>query len=161
MLFRSNMSLSLPTAEGDVRYQAVFKDQDNVGGNYHPTTNKIHIKTNTSGTYMVRQNEMDFSDIESKTLEMQEAIKILASKGILEGKTATTFEPDTLLSRAEVASMLVRAVYQYDKNADGGYIDVTPADWFFGVAGSAKNYGIIEGYVDNTFRGSLDSKKAE
>ena len=41
-----------------------------------------------------------------------------------------------------------------DENKDnGGFSDVTTDKWYYGVAGASKEYNIISGYDDNTFRG--------
>ena len=58
------------------------------------------------------------------------------------------------ISRAEIAALLLRVLSQVDPNADGGFEDVKQTDWFYGTAGSAKKYGMIKGFEDNTFRGN-------
>ena len=92
---------------------------------------------------------------------MQEAIKLLASKGIINGTSETEFSPDKSISRAEVAAIILRTLSKLDENADGGFSDVTKSNWFYGTAGSAKNAGIINGYEDNTFRGNVVIPKVQ
>ncbi|MGL5675266.1 MAG: S-layer homology domain-containing protein [Cellulosilyticaceae bacterium] len=149
-----NVTIALPKDQGDTVYQAVFKNDEVIGGKYNPATDKVEVKTKEGGRYKVKENRKNFSDIQHKNKEMQEAIQVLASKGIINGKTATTFAPDDKISRAEIASMLVKTVYEYDHYANGGFKDIKPTDWYYGAAGSAKNQGIIGGYEDNTFRGN-------
>ena len=74
---------------------------------------------------------------------MQESIKILAAKGIIEGTSAKEFSPDDTITRAEIAALLLRVLSQVNPNADGEFKDVKKSDWFYGTAGSAKNYGLI------------------
>jgi len=155
-----NITVSLPKASGDAKYQAVLKqDGTPVGGKYNPATNAIDVKIRESGTYTVKENKKDFTDIQTKSNEMQEAIRVLASKGIISGTSATTFSPDSPISRAEIAALIVRTLSKLDPNADGGFSDVSRNDWYFGVAGSSKKYNIVKGYDDNTFRGGTTITK--
>ena len=138
----------------DETYVAVVDEEGNpVGGKYNPATGTLEAKLTESGVYQVVNNEKDFADIKAKSQEMQEAIKLLASKGIINGTTETMFEPDSTISRAEVTALLMRTLSLLDPNADGGFADVTPQNWYYGAAGSAKEHNIINGFEDNTFRG--------
>lgn len=139
----------------DTKYMAIVDENGNpVGGRYNPATGVVEAKINASGVYQVVNNEKDFNDIKDKSREMQESIKILASKGIIEGTSETEFSPDDSISRAEIAALLLRVLSRDDPNADGGFADVKKSDWFYGTAGSSKNYGMIMGFEDNTFRGN-------
>jgi hypothetical protein len=82
---------------------------------------------------------------------MQEAINILAAKGIISGTSATTFSPDAPITRAEIAALITRTLSKFDSNADGGFADVSRNDWFFGAAGSAARHGIMNGTSATTF----------
>ena len=75
---------------------------------------------------------------------MQDAIKVLAAKGVINGTSETTFSPDDSISRAEIAALIMRTLSRLDPNEDGGFVDVTKDNWFFGVAGSSRKHGIIK-----------------
>ncbi|MGN1318309.1 MAG: S-layer homology domain-containing protein [Lachnospirales bacterium] len=157
----TKVSVSFPniTTEG---YKAVLNAEgEAIGGKYNPITKELSAKINESGIYSVANNEKDFADIKDKANEMQNAIKLLASKGIINGTSTTEFSPDKSISRAEVAAIILRTISKLDPNADGGFVDVEKADWFYGVAGSSKNAGIIKGYEDNTFRGKVVIPKVQ
>ena len=124
-----------------------------IGGKYNPVTGEIEAKISESGVYSVEHNEKDFADIKDKAAEMQNAIKTLAAKGIINGTSESTFSPDDSISRVEIAALIVRTLSKLDPNENGGFADVTPSNWYFGAAGSCKKYGIINGFEDNTFRG--------
>ena len=62
------------------------------------------------------------------TQEMQDAIKLLASKGVINGTSATTFAPNDPISRAEIAALTIRMLDKLDPNEDGGFSDVTRAN---------------------------------
>ncbi len=148
------VTVSFPGISADDKYMAVVDENGNsVGGKYNPVTGTLEAKLTASGIYRVVNNEKDFADVKSKSKEMQDAIKLLASKGVINGTSETTFAPDSTISRAEIAALLMRTLSLLDPNANGGFIDVTSANWFYGAAGSAKKHNIISGFEDNTFRG--------
>lgn len=154
------MKISFPGLKGDSKYMAIVDENGNpVGGRYNPATGAIEAKISESGVYQIVNNEKDFEDIKHLSKEMQESIKILAAKGIIEGTSEKEFSPEDSISRAEVAALLLRVLSQVDPNADGGFTDVKKSDWFYGTAGSAKAYGMILGFEDNTFRGNLTIAK--
>lgn len=148
------MKVSFPGITGDTKYMSVVDENGNpVGGKYNPLTGCIEAKINAAGVYSVIVNEKDYIDIKNKSAEVQEAIKVLAAKGIINGTSETEFSPDDQITRAEIAALILRILAKNDPNADGGFADVNQQNWFFGTAGSAKKYGLINGYEDNTFRG--------
>jgi len=149
---KENIKISLPPLTGDPTYQAVVNSSGvAVGGKYNPATEMIEVKIKSSDTYMVKENKKDFSDIKNKSVEMQNAIKVLASKGIISGTTATAFSPDASITRAEIAALILRTLSKLDSNANGGFKDVKTSDWYYGVAGSAKQYGIMNGLSVDVF----------
>ena len=147
-----NVKISLPPAPGDTAFQAIMNSQGvAVGGKYNPVTGKLEARINTGDTYTVKENKLNFGDIAAKSNEMRNAINVLASKGIINGTTATTFNPDGTMSRAEIAMLITRTFSKYNANADGGFSDVTKSDWYFGAVGSAKKHGFMVGTNDTTF----------
>lgn len=155
-----SVKISFPGLSADAKYMAIVDENGNpVGGRYNPATGAIEAKISESGVYQIVNNEKDFEDIKHLSDEMQESIKILAAKGIIEGTSAKEFSPEDSISRAEVAALLLRVLSQVDPNADGGFADVKKSDWFYGTAGSAKAYGMILGFEDNTFRGNVTIAK--
>ncbi len=155
-----SVKISFPGLSADAKYMAIVDENGNpVGGRYNPATGAIEAKISESGVYQIVNNEKDFEDIKHLSEEMQESIKILASKGIIEGTSAKEFSPEDSISRAEVAALLLRVLSQVDPNADGGFVDVKKSDWFYGTAGSSKAYGMILGFEDNTFRGNVTIAK--
>ena len=149
------VKISFPGLTGNTRYMAIVDEQGNpVGGRYNPSTGVMEAKINESGIYQLVNNEKNFDDIKDKSEEIQESIKILAAKGIIQGTSETEFSPDDTITRAEIVALLLRVLSQIDPNADGGFDDVKQSDWFFGTAGSSKQYGLVVGFEDNTFRGN-------
>ena len=148
------VKITFPGINVNSKNAAVVDENGNViGGKYNPVTKELEAKISNSGTFSVIDNAKSFSDIKNKSGEVRDAIELLASKGIINGTSETEFSPDSPITRAEVTALVCRIISKYDPNADGGFDDVTKADWYFGAAGSGKNEGIINGYVNNTFRG--------
>ena len=99
-------------------------------------------------------NTCVYFDMEESPAEMRNAVGFLTQKGILNGIDHLNFAPDRKISRSEMAAMLMRLMNLKESNIPSGFSDVLPDDWYYGIinAVSAKKY--IDGYEDNTFRGS-------
>lgn len=80
----------------------------------------------------------------------QEAIEALASRGIISGKDGGVFDPDAAMTRAEFASIVVRALGLPLAPTDR-FTDVKPADWYAPYVGAAYTYGIVSGTTATTF----------
>ncbi len=148
---------------GASRYEAVVSQDSGtaVSSKYNPATGNMDGKVNTSGTYTVRINQKDFTDIGNKSAEMQNAIRDLASKGIIAGTTETTFSPDGTISRAEIAKLLVYTLNWTDSSSVSTFSDVSRSSWYSGVAAVSQKRGLINGYPDNTFRGTTVISKEQ
>ena len=158
----NSITVSLPSDNGDTTYQAVVStDGQATASKYNPATTTMDGKINTSGTYTVKSNEKDFTDIANKSAEMQRAIRYLASKGIINGTTPTTFSPDGSINRAEIATLLVKALGKLDSTATASFSDVTKGNWFYTAAASSQRHKLINGYEDNTFRGTTNINKVQ
>lgn len=92
-----------------------------------------------------------FSDVKSHTNKT--AIEALASRKIINGMGDGTFAPDKNMTRAEFATITVKALGLTAK-ANGSFKDVKTADWFAAYVGTANTYGIVNGVGDNKFNPS-------
>lgn len=98
-------------------------------------------------------NTKQFIDISGKSSEMQKAVTALSKAAIIDGVSETEFAPDTPITHAEIAALLLRMTARAEEVGNGGFVDVTSDKWYYNTAGASKKYGIISGYNDNTFRG--------
>ena len=80
----------------------------------------------------------------------QSAIEAMAARGIINGKTDTSFDPDANMTRAEFATIVVRALGLTPK-ASQVFTDVTAEKWYATYIGTAHQYGIVNGVGDNRF----------
>lgn len=78
------------------------------------------------------------------------AIEALASREIIDGKSAGRFEPDSSMTRAEFAKIIVAALGLTPKTSSP-FTDVTPNDWFAPFVGTAYRYGIVTGTTATTY----------
>lgn len=127
----------------------------------NPFTERIEGKINTSDTYSRGTSQKDFSDIEKKSAEMQKAIRYLASMGVIDGTTKTTFSPDASISRAEIAKLLVVALGKLDSTATTDFKDVSKNNWYYAAAASSQRHGFVNGFEDHTFRGTNSISKVQ
>ncbi len=89
------------------------------------------------------------------------AIESLASRGIINGKSETIFDPDLTMTRAEFATIIVQGL-GLEPKTNNKFSDVKADDWFSPYIGTANNYGIVNGTSDTTFNpnGTISRQEA-
>ena len=71
--------------------------------------------------------------------------------GLMTGTSATTFEPNTSLSRAMLVAVLHRL--EGSPQASGGdFTDVSDGDWYAQAVNWAASVGVVNGFDDGTFQ---------
>ncbi len=75
-----------------------------------------------------------------------EAVAALAKRGIVTGVTEMTFEPDREITRAEFATLAVKAL-NLKSNISAGFTDVPEGAWYAPFVNAAANAGLISGYA--------------
>lgn len=92
-----------------------------------------------------------FSDISGEKFEVNKtAIEGLAERGIINGYSNGTFRPDKTMTRAEFATIVVRAL-GFTPKANTVFSDVADSSWYAPYIGAANSYGIVKGITTNTF----------
>lgn len=117
----------------------------------------IHSWSN--GTYALISHQASFTDISSSW--SQADVTDMASRLVVNGEDGGVFAPDRLVTRAEFAAMMVRALGLSSEKSSITFSDVHDSDWYAGVVGSASNHGLIEGYNDTTFRPNQNITREE
>ena len=95
-------------------------------------------------------HELPFTD----TVEgawYQGAVEYVYRNGIMTGTSATTFEPNTTLSRAMVAQILYNLEGQPTVTGESTFTD-SNTHWAAKAIAWAQKTGVVNGYEDNTFR---------
>ncbi|SHI14240.1 S-layer homology domain-containing protein [Sporobacter termitidis DSM 10068] len=125
-------------------------------------TRSIPEGENTSGKGLpgkhadVRPTELTapgatFTDISGVNAHKnQEAIEALASRGIIDGMGSGLFEPDSAMTRAQFAAIVVRALGLTPKAADS-FADVISDQQYAAYADTARTYEIVLGVGDGKF----------
>jgi hypothetical protein len=91
-----------------------------------------------------------FSDV-SASYWGYDAISSLSSRGIVSGYPDGTFKPDASITRAEFATMLVKASGLNTSGTTGTFTDVTAGAWYYGSVNAAASAGLVSGMGDNLF----------
>ena len=86
----------------------------------------------------------DFTDVEGHWA--YDALEWAVENDVLAGKDHDTMDPDWLLTRAQMATMMDRLYGTY-KNADiSHYTDVVTGSWYYNYIAQAVNMGTLAGY---------------
>ncbi|MCG9967262.1 S-layer homology domain-containing protein [Pelotomaculum terephthalicicum JT] len=92
-----------------------------------------------------------FTDIQDSWA--REDIEFLAARKLIHGKSDTTYEPGSEITRAEFAALLVRALgLPEGVLPEGRFQDVAAADWYAGSVAAAADEKIIMGCAGGFFR---------
>lgn len=89
-----------------------------------------------------------FDDVQKHNNQL--AIEALASREIINGKTETIFEPNATMTRAEFATIIVKALGLIP-NTSNTFTDVKAEDWFAPFVGTASTYNIVSGKSQSFF----------
>lgn len=108
------------------------------------------IKRKTNSVYTVIENKKAFADVNGHWAK--EDINTLGSKLILSGINETTFAPENKVTRAQFASIIVKALGLGPQVGKTPFSDVKAGDWYAGAVNAAVGAGIVKGYSDGTFK---------
>lgn len=104
-------------------------------------------------------SSLPFADIASSHWGYS-AVAALYTQGVISGTSATTFEPERLVTREEFIKMLVATFGMYNANAKSVFADVPDGDWCASYVASAYEKGLTEGKGDGSFgRGETLSRQ--
>lgn len=125
-----------------------MSDAVNVGNKDDIPTVGLPNKHNDVNTPKVTKIGKTFDDIQKHNNQL--AIEALASREIINGKTETAFEPNATMTRAEFATIIVKALglLPYVSNT---FTDVKTEDWFAPFVGTASTYNIVSGKSQSFF----------
>lgn len=106
-------------------------------------------------------NNYPFSDI-PKNSDLYDITNDLYNREIFTGHSDRSFRPYQIVNRAEAVKVLFKTfnknIFHITKNT---FKDVNKNDWFFIFVESARKYGYVHGYDDNTFRPANQVNRAE
>ncbi|KAF9145165.1 hypothetical protein BGX30_010244 [Mortierella sp. GBA39] len=107
------------------------------------------VNSLTNSDYFLIWNPKTFADVEGHW--SKQAVNDMASRMIVKGSDENHYNPDAVITRAELAAIVVRALGLSDNGSGATFSDVNSADWYAGAVAKAVEYGLIEGYDNRTF----------
>ena len=118
-------------------------------GSYDPVTGTVTFTTTHFSCYAVAYVHKTFDDLGSVEWA-RESIEILASKGITNGVSESTYVPEADITRADYLVLLARTLGLAADFA-GNFDDVEEGAYYYEAVGVAKVLGITTGSGDNLF----------
>ncbi len=115
-----------------------------VGGKYHAKINSL-----TNSTYTVVWNPVTFKDAEKHW--SKNFVNDVGSRLIDDGVGNGNFAPNRAITRAEFASMVVKALGLKGTNFPDKFSDVKKSDAYHYYIYTAYEYGILAGYSNGNF----------
>ncbi|ODM24917.1 cellulosome anchor protein [Clostridium sp. Bc-iso-3] len=118
-------------------------------GRYDASLGMVTFETNHFSLYAVSYVHKTFTDIGSYAWAKKQ-IEVLASKGVINGTSDTTFTPQADITRADFMILLVKAL-GLTADVTSNFADVSEKDYYYEYVGIAKELGITTGVGDNKF----------
>lgn len=130
------------------------------GGGSSSDDEKEDEKTEDKEDVIIPQPAISFTDINSSHWAYDSVIN-LAEKFILNGYLDGTFKPESNITRAEFAKIIVSATGSVDPYALSTFKDVDNGDWYYSYVSTAYTMGYITGYPDGSFRPNNNITRAD
>lgn len=132
-------------------------------GSFKPDNkiNRAEFATILVNAYkLTPKNDIVFDDIRGHWA--QEYISTVASYGIVKGYGANRFGPEDLITREQMAVMIVNAAKLKQSKLAGNFADQAQiSPWALESVYIAASEGIISGYPDHTFKAKGQAARAE
>ncbi|MBN1494233.1 S-layer homology domain-containing protein [Candidatus Peregrinibacteria bacterium] len=118
----------------------------------------VSIEYGVSGNLCAGFTDVAFND------PLCPAITYVKNEGIFEGYPDGTFQPYTIINRAETTKVATEA-FNYtilpDNGTNLGFPDITIGAWYVPYVRTAKDAGIVVGYADGLFRPGQQVNRVE
>ena len=162
----------MSTEQGFYALVAALRAEKGLSSLYRMSGNALHISDAAGAQGLPNRNTavkampvtkpgLTFSDI--KKSANKAAIEALASREIINGMGNDIFSPNTTMTRAQYAAIVVRALgLTPDAKGAKAYTDVASGTWYEGYIGTASTYGIINGRGSGIFdpEGTITKQEA-
>ena len=126
----------------------IMSDATKRGGFVADTTPGLLGKHADVAVVPISASGRTFTDV--KNHANKTAIETLAERGIINGKTDASFDPDATMTRVEFAAIVVRGLGLPVKSSSP-FTDFAVNAWYGGVVSTAYSYGIVTGTSATTF----------
>ncbi|MDA3846560.1 MAG: S-layer homology domain-containing protein, partial [Vallitaleaceae bacterium] len=115
-----------------------------IGGKVNTTDHTITFKTTHFSYYTILEGTKTFKDLGGFSWA-KDVINILASRGAISGYNVDSFKPGNLVTRAEFASILVKALNMEEGENTVQFKDVH-GEWYADVIAIAASNNVMSGY---------------
>ncbi|MHA6533855.1 S-layer homology domain-containing protein [Paenibacillus sp. BAC0078] len=113
---------------------------------------QVTMKRKGNSVYTVVQSHVQFNDLNNSN-PYRESILALANRSVINGYADGSFKAESVVTRAEFAAMLNRALGILPKlQASKNFKDVKIGAWYAQQVNAAVDVGLINGFSDGTFR---------
>jgi uncharacterized protein YkwD len=135
-------------------------------GTFHPgapTTRAQFSKmvALANGWSLVNPSQPSFRDV-PRTHAFYTYIETARSRGVVDGYSDGNFRPDALVTRGQLAKMLVTSEgWQVVNPPSARFNDVPPGSPFYGYVESAATQAVVNGYPDGSFRPGLPTTRGQ
>ncbi|WP_281883529.1 bacterial Ig-like domain-containing protein [Paenibacillus sp. YYML68] len=121
-----------------------------VNGKYNEADGQVYFKTNHFSQYTVTYNPKTFADVAGHWAKAE--VDVMAAKGVINGVTEQSFEPNSSITRADFTLLLVRALgLTSSSKTSASFSDVASTDYYYNEIGIAKQLGLVNGKDDGRF----------
>lgn len=147
-------TVGVTVVDGVVRSVPTFVEADKKSANLYRAGNS---------TYTLVKNSKTFKDVDKGANWSEANIEKLASRMIVNGTTATTFDPNRAITRGEFAAILARGLGLVSTDSDVKFKDVSAKQAFNknGEIAAVVNAGIATGYNHGEFRPYQEINRGE
>ena len=147
------LTLVLPVDEGaDADVLGVYKMADDGGLAYvggRLAGGKLSVEIDRFGTFAVLTYHKRFTDLPDSHWAAK-AVRILAARHVIRGKTSDRFAPNDAVTRAEFAALIARAL-GLRASAAAPFRDVARDAWFADAVAAVHEAGIVTGRSADVF----------
>lgn len=126
---------------------------ENRGGQYNERYNTIEFSAVRSGHYQIIEKDITINDIDSVSFTVNQAIRFLVSKGVLEVDRNNNFFPNEQMNRYDFTKALVSMFYTANSDAQCSYPDIAKENEYYSFIATAEALNITKPLSDGTFGG--------
>jgi len=122
-----------------------------VGGTVDPVTGTVSVTRSSLSIYTVMAYTKVFADMTGHWAAGD--VQLMAAREIVKGMSETTFAPDSNVTRAQFAALMLRTMDIDETGATGTiFSDVAAGAWYAGAVEAAASNALINGYPDGSFK---------
>lgn len=114
-----------------------------------PTEDGLLVTLEASANLVLVDNSKDFADTDHHWA--QDAIDFVTARGMFHGTSATTFSPESSMTRGMLAVVLHNFEGNPDQSFSDAFSDVSDGDWYADGIRWAASLGIVDGYGNGAF----------